>query len=146
MVPKNLSPPSNTQSPPGMVQPHRSPGRGLDVGGCRRRHPDRDRSTNIRARHRLGAASGGAPRRRLMVVGTAEANFSTAQSRAILFEHRARMTYEKQGKLKLIDGGAGEVRPPAAHQPMPKWQWTILWIGSIAIWLLLFYYFWLALR
>lgn len=67
-----------------------------------------------------------------MVAGTAEANFSTAQSRAILFEHRARMTYEKQGKLKLIDGGAGEVRPPAAHQPMPKWQWTILWIGSIA--------------
>lgn len=56
------------------------------------------------------------------------------------------MTYEKQGKLKLIDGGAGEVRPPAAHQPMPTWQWTILWIGSIAIWLLLFYYFWLALR
>lgn len=56
------------------------------------------------------------------------------------------MADEKQGKLKLIEGGAGEIKPPAALKPMPKWQWALLWIGSVAIWLMLFYYFWLALR
>jgi len=57
-----------------------------------------------------------------------------------------RMAEEKQGKFRLIKGGAGEVKPPEPPKPMPKWQWAVLWIGSLGIWFLLFYYFWLALR
>jgi len=56
------------------------------------------------------------------------------------------MSAEKQGKLRLIEGGAGEVKPPVEQQPMQRWQWVVLWIGSIAIWFLLFYYFWLVIR
>ncbi|WP_152343848.1 hypothetical protein [Afipia birgiae] len=63
-----------------------------------------------------------------------------------LSQYRGQMADERQRQFKLIDGGAGEVKPPASQKPMPKWQWAILWIGSVAIWFLLFYYFWLALR
>lgn len=55
------------------------------------------------------------------------------------------MDDERQTKFKLIEGGLGEIKLPPESKPMPKWQWALLWIGSVAIWLLLFYYFWLAL-
>ena len=51
------------------------------------------------------------------------------------------MADDRQGKFELIKGGAGEVKPPPSLRSMPKWQWALLWAGSVLLWLLLFYYF-----
>ncbi len=52
---------------------------------------------------------------------------------------------DKQSKLKRIDGGASEVKPPAVPRPMQKWQWMLLWIAGVFLWFLLFYNFWIMI-